>query len=63
AIQKSGNVHYLLDCVTAFAMTTVFNCLALHPLCHCEPGGTPPRGNPVNTHPTPINLIPLNIRV
>ncbi len=27
-------------------MTMVSNFQELHPLCHCEQGGTPPRGNP-----------------
>jgi len=47
AIQESDNVHYLLDCFTAFAMTRGIKCLEIQHCCHCEQGGTPPRGNPV----------------
>jgi len=36
AIQESGNVHYLLDCFTAFVMTMGIKSLAFQHPCHCE---------------------------
>ena len=54
AIQGSGNVHYLLDCFTAFAMTTVAGAvspLSLRASRDVAQRRRTPRGNPVIKSP------------